>query len=188
MSSPSPLALTVDRARHRALPGQVADQVRTAIRDGALRVGDRLPSTRALAREIGVSRAVVEQAYDQLHAEGWVSGRHGSGTFVHDVAAPVAVRPSRVPARRQSREAPARSLVSLGSGTPWRDPSHDDGWRRVGIASSGMSDDAFRDLYVILGEPLVHGLGVIPGHLENAIFECSGSFASDPDETVKFVS
>ena len=56
----------------------------------------RLPSTRALARDLGVSRAVTEQAYDQLAAEGWIEGRHGSGTFV----AAGAVHPAAPPARR----------------------------------------------------------------------------------------
>ena len=49
---------------------------------GQLSDGDRLPSSRALARELGVSRSVTEQAYDQLVAEGWLEARRGSGTYV----------------------------------------------------------------------------------------------------------
>ena len=137
-ASTAPLVLSVDRADRTPLPVQVADQVRAAIRAGTLRVGDRLPSTRALAREVGVSRAVVEQAYDQLHAEGWVSGRHGSGTFVHDVAAAISATPARTNgptagvarAARSPRPAP-RPLVRLDTGKPWRDPRLEDGWRRA---------------------------------------------------------
>jgi GntR family transcriptional regulator/MocR family aminotransferase len=61
---------------------QLADALRTAARAGAVRVGDRLPSTRTLATELGVSRTVTAAAYDQLLAEGWVAGRRGAGTFV----------------------------------------------------------------------------------------------------------
>src|SRR5436190_15622604 len=54
--------------------------LRAAIREGRLRPGDRLPATRALASELGCSRWVVVEAYDQLAAEGWLEGRPGSGT------------------------------------------------------------------------------------------------------------
>src|SRR5262245_22344780 len=52
--------------------------------DGQLTAGERLPSTRALAATLGVSRTVVTGAYAQLFAEGWIEGRHGSGTYVAD--------------------------------------------------------------------------------------------------------
>ena len=54
--------------------------------DGRLAAGERLPSTRALAATLGVSRTVVTAAYAQLFAEGWLEGRHGSGTYVADGA------------------------------------------------------------------------------------------------------
>jgi GntR family transcriptional regulator / MocR family aminotransferase len=56
--------------------------LRAAIREGRLRPGDRLPATRVLATELGCSRWVVVEAYDQLAAEGWIEGRPGSGTRV----------------------------------------------------------------------------------------------------------
>ena len=58
---------------------QLADGLRRATTSGALRAGDRLPSSRALAVELGVSRTVTAAAFDQLLAEGWVAGRRGSG-------------------------------------------------------------------------------------------------------------
>ncbi|WP_239119345.1 MocR-like pyridoxine biosynthesis transcription factor PdxR [Planotetraspora thailandica] len=76
------LPLLVDRASSQALAVQVGDQLRDAMRSGALKEGERLPSTRALAGLLGVSRTVVVDAYQQLYAEGWLDGRHGSGTFV----------------------------------------------------------------------------------------------------------
>src|SRR5262245_31239034 len=61
---------------------QVYDQVRGAIHDGALKPGGRLPSSRDLATRLGVARASVVAAYDQLLAEGYAEGRQGSGTYV----------------------------------------------------------------------------------------------------------
>ncbi|MBI1197816.1 MAG: aminotransferase class I/II-fold pyridoxal phosphate-dependent enzyme [Phenylobacterium sp.] len=61
---------------------QVYDQVRGAIHQGALKPGGRLPSSRDLATRLGVARASVVAAYDQLLAEGYAEGRHGSGTYV----------------------------------------------------------------------------------------------------------
>lgn len=56
--------------------------IREAISDGRLRPGDRLPSTRALARDLAVARSTIVDAYAQLTAEGWITGAHGSGTRV----------------------------------------------------------------------------------------------------------
>lgn len=67
-------------------PGTLAEQVyaglRTAILAGTLPPGSRLPSTRALAGESGVSRTTTQAAFDQLIAEGYLETRPGSGTFV----------------------------------------------------------------------------------------------------------
>jgi GntR family transcriptional regulator/MocR family aminotransferase len=56
--------------------------LRTAIGDGRLAPGTRLPSSRALAADVGVARGTVAGAYDQLVAEGWLAARRGSGTAV----------------------------------------------------------------------------------------------------------
>src|SRR5580698_7801022 len=61
---------------------QVYDQVRGAIQAGALGAGARLPSSRDLADRLGVARATVVSAYEQLLAEGYAEGRRGAGTFV----------------------------------------------------------------------------------------------------------
>ncbi len=75
----TPLALRLDRSSARPLGVQLADAVRDRVTDGRLPPGERLPSSRALAAELGVARTVVEQAWAQLVAEGWLEGRHGSG-------------------------------------------------------------------------------------------------------------
>ncbi|MFI7489249.1 PLP-dependent aminotransferase family protein [Micromonospora echinaurantiaca] len=56
--------------------------LREAIRDGRLAPATRLPATRTLAAELGVSRGTVSAAYDQLVAEGWLVARVGAGTEV----------------------------------------------------------------------------------------------------------
>ncbi len=60
-----------------------------AVRSGRLAVGERLPPTRSLAADLGVSRTTVATAYDRLSAEGFLTARVGAGTFVADAARPV---------------------------------------------------------------------------------------------------
>jgi len=77
--------------------------LRDAIRSGRLAAGARLPSTRALAAELGTSRGTVTAAYDQLTAEGYLIARHGSGTTVAeltDLSAPAPSGPARTAAPR----------------------------------------------------------------------------------------
>ena len=64
-----------------------------AVRSGRLEPGERLPPTRTLAIDLGVSRTTVATAYDRLVAEGFLTARVGAGTFVADGARPV--RPPR---------------------------------------------------------------------------------------------
>ena len=67
----------VERALETAL--------REAIRSGRLHAGARLPGSRSLAADLGISRGTVVQAYAQLIAEGWLTGVPGSGTRVADL-------------------------------------------------------------------------------------------------------
>jgi GntR family transcriptional regulator/MocR family aminotransferase len=84
MSTTSPeLLIPLDRSRPRGLRAQIEDELRLAIRDGRLTPGTSLPSTRALAADLGVTRGVVVNAYDQLIAEGYLVSRAGSGTVVN---------------------------------------------------------------------------------------------------------
>jgi GntR family transcriptional regulator / MocR family aminotransferase len=80
------LPVVVDRSAAPPLAAQISEQVRVAVTAGVLAAGERLPSTRDLAAMLGVSRTVVTTAYVQLFAEGWLEGRHGSGTYVANVA------------------------------------------------------------------------------------------------------
>ena len=64
---------------------QLERQLRDGVRSGRLRPGTRLPPSRTLARDLGVSRGVVVEAYAQLTAEGWLTARRGAGTSVADI-------------------------------------------------------------------------------------------------------
>src|SRR5215469_15019494 len=76
------LPIALDRAEPTPVHQQLYAQLRRAILDGRLASGTRLPSTRTLAQALGVSRTVTSAAYDELFAEGYLEGRHGSGTYV----------------------------------------------------------------------------------------------------------
>lgn len=74
--------IAVDRKAPQALHRQIYNAYRTAILDYRLRPGQRIPSTRSLAFELGVSRFPVLNAYAQLLSEGYFESRVGSGTVV----------------------------------------------------------------------------------------------------------
>ena len=123
----SSLPLTIDRAAGVPLHLQLAEQFRAAVLDGRLQAGHRLTSTRDLARELSVSRSVTQAAYDQLHAEGWIEGRTGAGTFVTDVV-PLQPAVRRHPTHRPD---PGTNLLTLRPGIPYIAPTPDPGWRRA---------------------------------------------------------
>src|SRR5262252_1115871 len=60
----------------------IYDELRSAILQSRLKRGMRLPSTRELARRFRVSRGTVVTVFEQLHAEGYLEGRVGAGTYV----------------------------------------------------------------------------------------------------------
>jgi len=78
------LLIQLRGSRRRA---QLEDHLRELVRDGTLPAGARMPSSRALAEDLEVSRRLVVEAYAQLLAEGYLSARHGAGTYVAAAAA-----------------------------------------------------------------------------------------------------
>jgi len=92
--------------------------LREAIRSGRLHPRARLPGSRSLAADLGISRGTVVQAYAQLIAEGWLTGTTGSGTRVADLPGPG----SGPAAGRGEDPAPAaaRLAVDLRPGRPGR--------------------------------------------------------------------
>ena len=84
MSTSSPeLLIELDRTRPRGLRVQIEDALRDAVRSGRVPPGTALPSTRALAADLDVTRGVIVAAYDQLIAEGYLSARAGASTVVN---------------------------------------------------------------------------------------------------------
>src|SRR5215469_17008353 len=75
-----PIAL--DAANAAPMYDQLSEWFRRAILDGRLRPGQRVPSTRSLAKELNISRVPVLSAYEQLYAEGYLETFVGAGTCV----------------------------------------------------------------------------------------------------------
>ena len=86
MSGGPEILLHIDRSHPETLAGQLRAGIRDAIRARRLAAGTRLPASRVLAEDLGVSRGVVVDAYAQLVAEGFLVTRPGSGTMVSDAA------------------------------------------------------------------------------------------------------
>ncbi len=108
LSNAVPLApVSLDAASNVPLYRQVYDDLRRAILKGQLKTGTRLPSTRELAAELGVSRNTVMNAFEQLLAEGYLEGRTGSGTFVSK-ALPEDLLSARAESRRAAGAARAK--------------------------------------------------------------------------------
>ncbi|MFG3497198.1 PLP-dependent aminotransferase family protein [Streptomyces sp. NPDC047928] len=74
--------MDVSRESGAPLTAQIQETLRAEIAEGVLRPGTRLPSSRQLAEDLGVSRSVVVEAYGRLIAEGWLEALRGSGTRV----------------------------------------------------------------------------------------------------------
>ena len=108
-----PLALP-PREPHAPAARWLAVAVRDEILEGRLRPGARLPSTRDLARQYGLSRGTVVAAFDQLRAEGYVAGATGSGTYVSEILPDDLLRvPRRPPSRDMVAKPPRRHLSAF---------------------------------------------------------------------------
>lgn len=82
------LDLSLDLDPNLGRRAALEDALRRAVGAGRLAAGTRLPSTRALASELGLARATVVGAFEQLVAEGYLAAQHGSGTVVAEVGRP----------------------------------------------------------------------------------------------------
>jgi len=156
-------AWQLDRGSRTPLTRQIYMQVRSAVLSGALCPGTRVPSSRAMASKLGVARASVVSAYEQLLAEGYVESRQGSGTFISGHLTGLA--PRRRGARRaikgavptsaqtfpdfersavQSDARPfntGRTLIDARTAETWRSLTHR-AVRRLGANDLGYTDPA----------------------------------------------
>lgn len=120
-STPVPLVAEPDRSSAVPLHRQLYEGLRWDILAGRLASGVRLPSTRMLASELGVSRNTVIGAYLQLLAEGYVEGRVGAGTFVAEALPEDLLRVGSGEGRQPRRASSGRGLSRRGellAGTP----------------------------------------------------------------------
>jgi GntR family transcriptional regulator / MocR family aminotransferase len=90
------LLVRLDRSAPQPLRAQLEASLRDAIRTGRLRAGERLPSSRELAHELGISRGLVQDCYAQLLAEGYLTSRTGSATRVAGLGGQHAASPATV--------------------------------------------------------------------------------------------
>ncbi|MGH2401932.1 MAG: PLP-dependent aminotransferase family protein [Candidatus Limnocylindria bacterium] len=121
-TSASELLVRVSPDDLAPMHAQLERELRAAVRAGRLAPDMSLPSTRLLAAELGVSRGVVVEAYEQLVAEGYLVGRHGSGTRVASraiipVPEPRSTPPPQPPIRVDFR--PGRPDVSQFPRASW---------------------------------------------------------------------
>src|SRR6266481_5139205 len=116
------LLLRLDRGGGQPLRSQLEAGLRDAIRSGRLQGGERLPSSRELARELGVSRGLVQECYNQLLAEGYLTSQVGSATRVAPDAragpAMSRLSPTSAQATAQAEPGRPRLIADFRSGVP----------------------------------------------------------------------
>jgi GntR family transcriptional regulator/MocR family aminotransferase len=110
------LLMGIDRSAGQPLRAQLEAGLRDAIRSGRLRGGERLPSSRELARELGLSRGIVQECFSQLLAEGYLTSRSGSATRVADIGDGGTA--SAVPASPLARAAEPRLIADFAPALP----------------------------------------------------------------------
>ncbi len=124
---PNPtLDITLDRESATPIYRQLIAQIRSLIESGDLPPGARLPASRKLAKEQGISRISVVNAYSALRAGGLLKGQAGKGTFVARQARQRPTQPKPIPAvsqrapaiRQMLRSGRQNGLIDFGGGTP----------------------------------------------------------------------
>src|ERR1700754_1205359 len=130
-SSISPLDPTAAAPFYR----QIYDRFRAAIASGVLKPGDRIPSARALTKELGLARGTIEAAYSLLAAEGYIQARGQAGTIVTPGLKPQT--PVAMPIRQTSGGIAAAgfrpdSILPFQMGSPALDAFPRKIWARLG--------------------------------------------------------
>jgi GntR family transcriptional regulator/MocR family aminotransferase len=177
--------LVLDLSDRGDRAGAVYRALRDAIRQGRLVPGDRLPASRALASDLGISRTTVATVYERLVAEGFLDARVGAGTFVSTVAA----APPRCAAGAVRPRAGWRwSPVPVSGESPA--PAHD---FRVGIPDAALFPfDTWRRILAAESRLRGHAPGSYAGpgglpRLRDAIAHSVAygrGLRADPDEVV----
>jgi GntR family transcriptional regulator/MocR family aminotransferase len=145
--------------------------LRDAVRTGRLAAGVRLPSSRDLAADVGVARNTVAEAYAQLVAEGWLTARTGSGTWVSERPA-VTASAAGVPA-----EQPRPPRYDLRAGVPAVSAFPRREWLATARAALGAAADD------VLGYPDPRGLPELRMALVGYLSRTRGVIA-DPERVI----
>ena len=142
--------IAIDRKASLPLHKQIYDSFRQHITHGNLRAGQQMPSTRALALELKVSRIPVLTAYSQLLAEGYCESRAGAGTFISR-----SLPRQEPPRRRQTNRNPAASKPrSVARRSQWLAPYKPQPWLR-GLGAFSLSQPAYDEFPCHLWAKLV---------------------------------
>lgn len=178
--------LAVDITGRRDRATAIYRALLTAIRSRRLAAGDRLPPTRALAKDLGVSRTTVAVAYERLVAEGFLESRVGAGTFVTDQEPP----PLRPRAHGALRARAGWTFAPTPTSGTRPTPRHD---FRVGIPDASIFPfDSWRRLVSAEIRVGAHDPGTYAGpaglpRLREAIARCVGfsrGVTAPPDDVI----
>ena len=123
------------RPRHQTLTNWLYGELRSAVLDGRLAPGARLPASRDFASQYGLSRGTVVSVLERLQAEGYITSRVGFGTWVNRVETPQ--RP------RQATTTPAyirRVVSTYKRPQPWVDMAFVDGVRPFRIGAPAINE------------------------------------------------
>ena len=138
--------ISIDRKAPKALHQQIYDAYRAAIVDRSLRAGQRVPSTRTLASDLGISRIPILNAYAQLLAEGYFDSRVGAGTVVSKSLPDQIglIRPRAIHNSRRGRSGPRllskrSSLLGSVDNAPWNR-----GWGPFGVSQVAFDEFPFQ--------------------------------------------
>ena len=170
-TQPVELLVSLQRDGDGTLGSQLEEQLRRAIRDGALRTGAEVPSTRDLARQLGVSRRIAVDAYAQLAAEGYLVLRQGVRPRVAQATGGTAA------AGGEAEPAPAKTRFDFRPSVPDVTAFPRQGWLRcIRESLAEMTDD---DL--LYGDP--RGVPVLRERLADQLGRVRGVVA-DPARVV----
>jgi GntR family transcriptional regulator / MocR family aminotransferase len=170
-SQPIDVLVSVSRDGPGTLGAQIEGQLRRAIRDGSLKGGARIPSTRDLARQLGVSRRIVVEAYSQLAAEGYLVLRQGARPRVAEAALPRETSPE------EARLSPSVARFDFRPGAPDVSRFPRAAWQRAlreAVASIADAD-------LLYGDPA--GMGELRSALAEYLGRVRG-VVTDPSRVV----
>ncbi len=132
LQTASTVDLGIDRGEDEPIQQQISRQIRELVLGGRLKPKAKLPSSRALAEQLGVARATVVEAFEQLMGEGYIETRMGSGTTIAAELPESLLAVGRKPARLASQKRHTRNAAKpFRSGlVDWESFPHDE-WGRI---------------------------------------------------------